>query len=198
MLVARKDHQSAIEIAMKAANAVNVGNPEDHKTGMGPVVNRKQFERIQGMIEIGVEEGAQLIAGGLGRPDHIEVGYFVRPTIFANVSNDMRIAREEIFGPVLSILPYDTVEDAIEIANDTVYGLAAYVQSTNTTQANNVASRMRAGTVYVNNPIWDSSAPFGGFKQSGNGREYADFGLDEFLEVKGIVGHGKKTPQPQV
>jgi len=153
-------------------------------------VSDVQFGKIQGLIEKGIEEGATLVTGGLGRPDGLNRGYYVRPTVFGNVTPDMTIAREEIFGPVLSIISYDNEEDAIRIANDTVYGLAAYIQSTDIQRARRVAARMRAGSVYLNYPAWDTMASFGGYKQSGNGREYADFGIHDFLEIKSIVGFG--------
>ena len=157
---------------------------------MGPVINATQYERIQCLIETGIADGAQLVAGGPGRPGDLRRGYFVRPTVFANVRPDMTIAREEIFGPVLAILPYRDEEEALAIANDSPYGLAAYVQSGDLERARRLALRLRAGSVYLNYPAWDAGAPFGGYKQSGNGREYAEWGLEAFLEVKGVVGYG--------
>jgi aldehyde dehydrogenase (NAD+) len=145
---------------------------------------------VQRLIEAGIAEGATLVTGGTGRPEGLNRGYYVRPTVFGNVRPDMTIAREEIFGPVLSIIPYETEEQAIEIANDTVYGLAAYVQSKDIKHARKVARQLRAGQVSINYPDWDTFAPFGGYKQSGNGREYADWGIHDFLETKGIVGNG--------
>jgi aldehyde dehydrogenase (NAD+) len=142
------------------------------------------------MIGIGLEQGAQLVAGGLGRPEGLERGYYVQPTIFAGVTPQMTLAREEIFGPVLVILPYRDEAQAIAMANDSVFGLAAYVQSADLPRARKVALQLRAGSVYINYPDWDSAAPFGGYKQSGNGREYAEWGLEAFLETKGIVGYG--------
>ncbi|WP_250478509.1 MULTISPECIES: aldehyde dehydrogenase family protein, partial [unclassified Caballeronia] len=162
----------------------------DPATTMGPVVSDVQFGRVQRLIGIGIEEGASLVTGGPGRPDGLERGYYVKPTVFANVHPSMTIAREEIFGPVLAIMPYRDEEDAIAIANDTPYGLAAYVQSKDQERARRVAMKMRAGSVYVNYPVWDAGSPFGGYKQSGNGREYGEWGLEAFLEVKGIVGYG--------
>jgi aldehyde dehydrogenase (NAD+) len=188
MLVPVELHDEALLIARDAAGKFVVGDPQAADTMLGPVVSETQFNKIQRLIEIGIEEGALLVTGGLGRPENLNRGYYVRPTIFGHVSPDMRIAREEIFGPVLSILPYDTEEQAIAIANDTVYGLAAYVQSSDIGHARKVAARMRAGSVYLNYPEWDTFAPFGGYKQSGNGREYADWGIHDFLEIKGIVG----------
>lgn len=189
MLVARKQQGEAVSIARAAANSYVVGDPRSDKTTLGPVSSKAQFVKIQDLIESGIKEGATLVSGGVGRPEGIKHGYYVRPTVFADVTPEMRISREEIFGPVLSILPYESEEDAIRMANDTVYGLAAYVQSANIERARSVAARMRAGTVYLNNPAFDIGAPFGGFKQSGNGREWSEFGLDEFLETKGVAGY---------
>jgi len=157
---------------------------------LGPVVSEVQFNKIQRLIQAGIDEGATLVTGGTGRPDGLNRGYYVQPTIFANVKPEMTIAREEIFGPVLSILPYDTEEDAVRLANDTVYGLAAYVQSGDLGRARKVAAQMRTGTVQVNYPAFDIAAPFGGYKQSGNGREWGEFGLEEFLETKAVIGYG--------
>jgi aldehyde dehydrogenase (NAD+) len=190
MLVPGALHDQAVEIARRAAKAHTLGAPDDAATRMGPVISERQFDAIQKMIGIGIEEGAQLVCGGLGRPAHLPTGYYVQPTIFANVTQDMTISREEIFGPVLVIQPYETDADAVSMANDSVFGLAAYVQSPDVERARKVALQMRAGSVYINYPNWDASAPFGGYKQSGNGREYAEFGLEAFLETKGIVGWG--------
>ncbi|MQT30239.1 aldehyde dehydrogenase family protein [Pseudomonas helleri] len=190
MLVPAAQHARALEIAKRTAQQLVTGSPRDANTNLGPVISAAQFDKIQGLIQAGIEEGATLVAGGLGRPEGLDKGYYVRPTIFGNVQPSMTIAREEIFGPVLSILPYDSEEQAIEIANDTVYGLAAYVQSTHLEHARTVAGRMRAGSVYLNYPDWDTFAPFGGYKQSGNGREYAGWGIHDFLEIKGVVGWG--------
>ena len=176
-------------IARQAASTFTVGDPKDEANKLGPVVSRVQFDKIQDLIQSGIDEGAQVLIGGTGRPEHLNRGYYVRPTVFADVTQDMRIAREEIFGPVLSILTYRDEEEVIEMANDTVYGLAAYVQSGDLDHARRVAARMRAGNVHINYPAWDSAAPFGGYKQSGNGREYADFGLEEFLETKAVIGY---------
>ena len=184
----RMDEASAI--AAKAAATFKVGPADADGSMLGPVVSQVQYDKIQKLIESGVAEGATLVAGGPGRPDGLNRGYFVRPTVFADVTPDMTIAREEIFGPVLSILAYETEEEVIDLANDTVYGLAAYVQTGDIARGRKVAAKMRAGNVYINYPAWDAGAPFGGYKQSGNGREYADFGLDEFLEIKGVVGYG--------
>ena len=148
-----------------------------------------QFNKIQGLIEKGIEEGAELVVGGPGKPEGLNAGYYVRPTVFGNVNNDMTIAREEIFGPVLSILPYKNEEEAIEIANDTEYGLYGYVSSGDMSRAKRVANRIRAGSIAINNAGADFTAPFGGYKQSGNGREWGPFGFDEFLEIKAVVGY---------
>lgn len=189
MLVPQARHDEALVIAKKAAEAHKVGDPKAADTVLGPVVSEIQFNKIQGLIETGIKEGATLVTGGTGRPEGLNRGYFVRPTVFGNVNSNMTIAREEIFGPVLAIMPYTSEEQAIEIANDTVYGLAAYVQSKNLDHARDVARQLRAGQVKINYPAWDAYAPFGGYKQSGNGREYADFGIHDFLEVKAIGGY---------
>ncbi len=189
MLVPADRHDEALAIAKTAADAFVTGDPRSEDTMLGPVVSQLQFDKIQRLIEAGIKEGATLVTGGPGRPENLNRGYYIRPTIFGNVSNDMTIAREEIFGPVLSILPYKDEEEAVAIANDTVYGLAAYIQSENLPHARKVAARMRAGSVYLNYPDWDTFAPFGGYKQSGNGREYADWAIHDFLEIKGVVGY---------
>jgi aldehyde dehydrogenase (NAD+) len=189
MFVPANRRQEVSEIARQAAAGYTVGDPRDKANKLGPVVSRVQFDKIQGLIESGIAEGAELLIGGPGRPEHLNRGYYVRPTVFAGVTPDMQIAREEIFGPVLSILTYEDEEQVIAMANNTVYGLAAYVQSSDLDHARRVAARMRAGNVHINYPAWDGAAPFGGYKQSGNGREYADFGLEEFLETKAIIGY---------
>jgi aldehyde dehydrogenase (NAD+) len=175
-------------IAKRVAATVRVGDPKSEDTAVGPVVSKLQFDRVEGYIEKGVAEGAHLIAGGAGLPPGLDKGYFVRPTIFSNVRNDMTIAREEIFGPVLCILPYRTEDEAVTIANDTPYGLAAYVWSGDNARARRVGSRIRAGQVALNGASGDMQTPFGGFKMSGNGREYGEFGLRDFLEVKALIG----------
>jgi len=190
MLVPATHHARALEIAKATAEAMVTGSPNEETTTLGPVISEAQFNKIQGLISAGIEEGATLVTGGLGRPEGLSSGYYVRPTVFGNVTPQMTISREEIFGPVLSILPYETEEQAIEMANDTVYGLAAYIQSGDIEHARKVAGRMRAGSVYLNYPDWDTFAPFGGYKQSGNGREYAGWGIHDFLEIKGVVGWG--------
>jgi len=189
MLVPESRHDEAKEIAKRAAETTKVGDPFSEDTGMGPVVSEIQFNKIQGLIEKGIEEGAELVVGGPGKPEGLNAGYYVRPTVFANVNNDMTIAREEIFGPVLSILPYKNEEEAIQIANDTDYGLYGYVSSGDVEHAKKVANRIRAGSVAINNAAADFTAPFGGYKQSGNGREWGPFGFDEFLEIKAVVGY---------
>jgi len=188
MLVPRSRHAEAITVAKATAESVKVGDPATEGAHIGPVVSQAQFDKIQRLIETGIREGAELVAGGPGRPAGLEKGYFVRPTVFANVRNDMTIAREEIFGPVLCILPYEDEEDAIRIANDTVYGLSGYVSSGDTQHALRVASRLRTGNVHINGAGPDFGAPFGGYKQSGNGREWGEYGFEDFLEVKAILG----------
>jgi aldehyde dehydrogenase (NAD+) len=190
MLVPRALHDEACKYAALEAATQTTGHPLAEGTVLGPLVSQMQFDKVQRLIKIGIDEGATLVAGGLGRPEGLNRGYYVRPTVFGNVTRDMTIAIEEVFGPVLAIIPYDTEEEAIDIANDTVYGLAAYVQSKDIAKARAVAAQMRAGSVYINYPDLDFTAPFGGYKQSGNGREYADFALNDFLEIKGIVGYG--------
>ena len=189
MFVPERANEAAIAIAKKAAETVRVGPPAADGTTMGPVVSQVQYDKIQSLIQAGIDEGATLVTGGTGRPEGLNRGYYVRPTVFANVTPDMRIAKEEIFGPVLSILTYKTEEEVIAEANNTVYGLASYVQSADRKRAQNVARQMRTGNVYINYPGGDMNAPFGGYKQSGNGREWGQWGLEEFLEIKGIVGY---------
>jgi aldehyde dehydrogenase (NAD+) len=182
--------KEAAAIAKGVADKAKVGDPRGGDTTMGPVVNRVQWEKIQGLIKKGIDEGATLVAGGLGRPDGLNKGYYVRPTVFADVSNDMTIAREEIFGPVLSIIGYQSEDDAVRMANDTPYGLAGYVSSGDVERARRVARRMRAGNVNINGAANERAAPFGGYKQSGNGREWGRFGFEEFMEVKAVAGWG--------
>ena len=188
MLVPRARMEEVKTAAKAAAEGLTVGDPTGDVT-LGPVVSDVQWNKIQTLIAKGIEEGATLVAGGVGRPDDLTAGYFVKPTIFADVAPKATIAREEIFGPVLSIIPYDTEEEAVEIANDTVYGLAAYVQSGDIAHARDIARQLRAGQVIINNAGPDLMAPFGGFKQSGNGREWGDHAFAEFLEVKATLGH---------
>jgi aldehyde dehydrogenase (NAD+) len=175
-------------LAKKTAEAVVVGDPAAEKTVVGPVVSQVQFERVESYIAQGIAEGAKLVTGGEGRPAGLEKGYFVRPTVFSNVNNDMTVAREEIFGPVLTILPYRSEEDAIRIANDTPYGLQAYIWSRDLARANRIGRKIRAGRVTINGARGDMNVPFGGFKRSGNGREWGEYGLRDFLEVKALLG----------
>jgi aldehyde dehydrogenase (NAD+) len=186
MFVPRPKMEEAKAIAKAAAEGLTVGDPTGNHT-LGPVVSEVQFNKIQGLIQKGIDEGATLVTGGTGRPDGLDKGYFVKPTIFADVTNDMTIAREEIFGPVLAMLPYDSLEQAIEQGNDTPYGLAAYVQGPEA-EAREVSRRLRAGQVILNGAAPDFMAPFGGYKQSGNGREWGDHGFTDFLEVKAVIG----------
>lgn len=189
MFVPRARHDEALAIAKVKAETFVTGDPQDEGTTLGPVVSGMHFEKIQGLIKKGIDEGATLVTGGLGRPAGLNRGHFVKPTVFGHVTGDMSVAREEIFGPVLAILSYDSIEDAIVQANDTPYGLAAYIAGP-VEDARPVARQLRAGTVNLNYPAWDTFAPFGGYKQSGNGREYAGWGIHDFCEVKGIVGDG--------
>ncbi len=193
MLVPRDRHADAIRIAADVASSTVVGDPTDAATTIGPVVSEVQWDRIQALIQAGIDEGASLVAGGTGRPDGIDTGFYVKPTVFADVTNDMRIAREEIFGPVLCILPYDSEDEAIAMANDTPYGLSGYVSSGDLDHARSVAARLRTGMVHINGASLDAQAPFGGFKQSGNGREWGPHGIDEFLEVKSVYGYNART-----
>jgi aldehyde dehydrogenase (NAD+) len=175
------------EIAKKFAATVKVGDPKDPKTYVGPMVSAKQYSRVQEYIKAGIEQGATLLVGGEGKPQGLEAGNYVKPTIFTNVKNNMRIAQEEIFGPVLSIIPYKDEEDAIAIANDTTYGLCGYVSSADKERAYRVAARIDAGRICINGMTHDSKVPFGGFKQSGIGREYGEFGLEAYLEPKALM-----------
>ncbi|NOX74849.1 MAG: aldehyde dehydrogenase family protein [Alphaproteobacteria bacterium] len=188
MLVQREVYDLAVKTAAATADKITVGNASDEGRHMGPVVSEAQYNKIQGLIEVGINEGARLIAGGLGRPDGSNRGYFVRPTVFADVNNQMTIAREEIFGPVLVMIPFDTEAEAIEIANDTPYGLTDYVQTQDGDKANRVARQLRAGMVEMNGQGRAAGSPFGGYKQSGNGREGGVWGLEDFLEVKAVSG----------
>lgn len=189
MLVPADRQEEAIEVARKIAEQTVVGDPRSDATMIGPVVSKLQYDKIQKLIEAGIAEGARLVAGGPGRPEHLNRGYYIRPTVFADVRNDMTIAREEIFGPVLSILPYNSEEEAIAIANDTVYGLSSYVTSSDLERARAVARRIRAGMVHLNGSPGDLAGAFGGYKQSGNGREWGKFGLEDFLETKSVFGY---------
>ena len=188
MLIPRAQRDAAFDAAREAVDSIRLGDPLDPASTMGPLVSQAQFEKVQDLIRSGVDEGATLVAGGTGRPAEINRGYFVRPTVFGDVTPQMKIAREEIFGPVLSIISYDTEDEAIEIANDTPFGLAGFVQSKDLDRARAVGNRLRAGRVYLNGAPFDRSLPFGGYKQSGNGREFGVFGFEEYLEVKAMIG----------
>ena len=188
MLVPRAKLAEAERIAAATLQQLVVGDPQDPATSVGPIANRRQFERVQTLIEKGIADGATLVAGGLGRPEGLTRGYFVKPTVFSQVDNQMAIAREEIFGPVLTMIPYDDEEDAIAIANDSDYGLSGYVWGGTVEHAAAVARRLRTGMVHLNGATVDPAAPFGGYKQSGSGREWGAAGLDEFLETKSVMG----------
>jgi aldehyde dehydrogenase (NAD+) len=192
MLVPSALHDRAAAVAGATAAALRVGDPRDPDTDLGPVISRVQWEKIQRLIGVGIAEGAVLVTGGTGKPKGLERGFYVRPTVFAGVRNDMSIAREEIFGPVLAIIPFDSEDEAVEIANDTPYGLAAYVSGSDAAQVREVAGRIRAGMVHLNGAPMGLDAPFGGYRQSGNGREWGEFGLDAFLEIKAVLGY---TPE---
>jgi aldehyde dehydrogenase (NAD+) len=185
MLVPRALQDRVVELARAKAESLRVG-PADTEVDLGPLISAAQRDRVRGYIQKGIDEGATLVAGGVEPPEGLDRGYFVRPTIFADVTPDMTIAQEEIFGPVLCIIPYDSEDEAVEIANGTVYGLSGAVQSGSVERATAVARRLRTGQVDVNNGRYNLLAPFGGYKQSGNGRENGEFGLEEFLEVKSL------------
>jgi aldehyde dehydrogenase (NAD+) len=189
MLVPKKLYEEAVNIARNVATRPVVGDPKREGVTMGPVANKTQFEKIQRLLQVGIDEGATVVIGGPGRPEGLDRGYFVKPTVFANVRNDMTIAREEIFGPVLVMIPYETEEEAVRIANDTVYGLSGYVYSGNLERARRIARKLRTGMVHLNGAPTDVNAPFGGYKQSGNGREWGKEGLREFLETKAVMGY---------
>ncbi len=191
MLVPAKRMDEAIAVAREAASQVTVGDPNGNSQ-LGPVVSEVQFNKIQKLIQAGIDEGATLVTGGVGRPEGLDKGYYVKPTVFANVTNEMTIAKEEIFGPVLSILGYDTLDQAIAVGNDTEYGLAAYVQAEDLSKARDVARKLRAGQVSINGGGGDMMAPFGGYKMSGNGREWGDYAFHEFLETKAMLGYAPK------
>ncbi|MGA7168243.1 MAG: aldehyde dehydrogenase family protein, partial [Candidatus Sulfotelmatobacter sp.] len=189
MLVPRSKMVEAEIVAKQTAEGTIVGDPFNKETGTGPLASKAQFDKVQRLIQQGVAEGAKLVAGGPGRPEGIHKGYFVKPTVFADVRNDMTIAREEIFGPVLCIIPYETEDDAVRIANDTPYGLSGFVTAGDIDRAHRVAKRIRAGNVHINGARVDFGGCFGGFKQSGNGREWGEAGLEEFLELQAIFGY---------
>lgn len=188
MLVQKEIYDQAVETAAKTADMVSVGNAHEEGRHIGPVVNELQFNKIQDLIQKGIDEGARLVAGGVGRPDGMNRGFYVKPTVFADVNNDMIIAREEIFGPVLAIIPFETEEEAVAIANDTPYGLTNYVQTQDGARANRMARSLRSGMVEMNGQSRSAGSPFGGMKQSGNGREGGIFGIEDFLEVKAVGG----------
>lgn len=188
LLVERSAYEGAVTAAERIAAETTVGDPAEEGDHIGPVISNLQYERIQGHIERGIADGARLVAGGPGRPAGFEKGYFVKPTVFADVTNQMSVARNEIFGPVLVMIPFETEDEAIEMANDTPYGLAAYIQTGSPERAKRVSRKLRAGSVYINGAAPDWDVPFGGYKQSGNGREYGEFGLEDFLELKSITG----------
>jgi aldehyde dehydrogenase (NAD+) len=188
MIVPRARLAEVEALAAETANALIVGDPQSPDTQLGPIANEAQFSRVQAMIQAGISEGAKLLCGGPGRVPGFEKGFYTRPTVFSEVDSAMRIAQEEIFGPVLCILAYDTIDEAVAIANDTVYGLGAHVQAQDLGLGRAVASRIRAGQVHLNHPAWDPMAPFGGYKRSGNGREYGVQGFEEYLETKAIIG----------
>lgn len=187
LLVPASKLQEVKTLVQQTVSQVRVGYPGDEQTAVGPMVSRKQYERVQNYIQLGIDEGAELLAGGIGQPEGLEAGNFVRPTVFVNVTNEMRIAREEIFGPVLSVISYDTEEEAIRIANDTDYGLQAYINTSDIQRGRRIASRINAGRVLINELKHDPMAPFGGFKQSGIGREYGVYGLEAYLEPKAVI-----------
>ena len=189
MLVPADKLAEAERVAAKVTEKVVVGDPQAEGTTMGPVVSEMQFNKVQGLIEKGIEEGAKLVTGGPGRPDGISKGYFVKPTVFSEANNEMTIAREEIFGPVLTIIPYKNEEEAVAIANDTDYGLAGYVQGGDLNHARDVAAKIRAGNVHLNGAAPGRDLPFGGFKQSGNGREWGPHGFTDYLEIKAVSGY---------
>ncbi|MFV0276226.1 MAG: aldehyde dehydrogenase family protein [Parahaliea sp.] len=190
MLLPRAKLAQAEDIARKVTETmVVIGDPREESTTMGPVASEAQFNKIQGLLQKGIDEGAKLVVGGIGRPEGIDKGFFVRPTVFSDVNNDMTIAREEIFGPVLVMIPYDSEEEALRIANDTPYGLAGYVQSDNIEHARKVASRIRAGNIHINGAVGGFEVPFGGYKQSGNGREWGAHGFTDYLEIKAVEGY---------
>lgn len=184
LLVEQSCYEQVLEIAERVANACSVGDPQQEGKHMGPVVSHIQFERVQGHIEKAIAEGTRLLCGGIGKPEDFEIGYYVKPTIFADVSNDMWIARNEVFGPVLAIIPFTTEAEAIQIGNDTPYGLAAYIQTADLERAERVAAKLRAGAVHINGTGMEYGTPFGGYKHSGNGREGGRLGLEDYQEVK--------------
>ncbi len=197
MLIPKSRKDEALAAARAAAEQVTVGDLND-SSAIGPVASKAQFDKIQGLLQKGIDEGATVVAGGPGRPDGLDTGYYVKPTVFADVTNDMTIAREEIFGPVLCMIEYDDVDHAVEIANDTEYGLAGYVAAADLEAARAVARRIRAGQIAINH-AFDLNTPFGGYKRSGNGREWSEYGFDEYLEIKGTLGYApRRTISPRL
>lgn len=188
MLVPAEKHDEAVTVARSTVEGLNINSPNTQGVYLGPVASHVQFDKIQSMIQQGIDEGAELVVGGTGKPEGLETGYYVKPTVFANANNNMTIAREEIFGPVLTIIPYNTEEEAIEIANDSPYGLSGHVNSASLDRAARVAAQLRTGNVHLNGASTDPKGPFGGYKQSGNGREWGEFGFEEFLETKALFG----------
>ena len=188
VLVPSSLYDAAVNIAMQTCEDLTVGAPESEDVYLGPLANKAQYERVLKMIKIGIDEGAKLLCGGEEKPSGLKSGYYVKPTLFGNVTNDMRIAREEVFGPVVTLMKYESAQEAIEIANDSEYGLSGAVWSANHGSACDVASQLRTGMVHINGAGLDSAAPFGGYKKSGNGREWGEYGLEEFLEVKSVYG----------
>lgn len=187
-IVSASKQDEFVEAIKEVLPSFEVGSPYNENSALGPLISEQQFDRVQGYIQKGMDEGATLVGGGLGKPEGLEKGYYVKPTVFTNVSNDMTIAQEEIFGPVMSIISYETLDEAIEIANDTIYGLAGYVIGEDQEKLKKVASSIRAGRIIVNKGASDYSAPFGGYKQSGIGREWGDYGIEEYLEIKSVLG----------
>ena len=193
MLVPMARMDEAAAVAKAAAEQVKVGDPNAQDTTIGPVVSEVQYNKIQDLIQKGIDEGAKLETGGTGRPEGLNAGYYIKPTVFSHVTNDMTIAQEEIFGPVLAMIGYQNDEDAVRIANDTVYGLSGYISSENPERARDIARQIRTGNVHLNGAPGDQKAPFGGYKQSGNGREWGRFGFEEFLETKAILGYTPRS-----
>ncbi|WP_444995835.1 aldehyde dehydrogenase family protein [Aliikangiella sp. IMCC44359] len=188
MLVPKEMMETAAQVAAEVAKSVVVGSPKEEATTMGPLISQQQFDKVQTLIQQGIDEGAQLICGGVGKPEGINEGYFVKPTVFSHVDNQMQIAQQEIFGPVLSMIPYTSYDEAIQIANDTPYGLAGFIQGKDKQDIQYIASRIRAGNININGQSGDLLTPFGGYKQSGNGREWGAYGFDDYLEIKAISG----------
>jgi len=188
MLVEKSIYEKSVQEAVDEANKIALDLPQNKGDHIGPVVSKTQYEKIINLIQLGISEGATLVAGGVEKPSHLNKGYFIKPTIFTNVTNSMQIAKSEIFGPVLSIIPFDTEQEAIDIVNDTEYGLGNYIQTSDLEKAHRVAKKLRSGAVYINGNYLEPGAPFGGYRQSGNGREGGKWGLEEYLEVKVIAG----------